>query len=83
MTIAGAVDTLALDAYRARSSRVHSRGDIVVLDNPDVHKASRIEQVARDRGASVLWLPPYSPSHHRRRRARLVHALCGYAVVHT
>jgi len=37
------------------------KGDVIVLDNLGVHKASRIEQVANERGASVLWLPPYSP----------------------
>ena len=37
------------------------RGDVVVLDNLGAHRASRIEQISRDRGARVLWLPPYSP----------------------
>lgn len=62
MTLAGAVDTLAFDAYLAQvlSPRLR-RGDVVVLDNLNVHKASRIERVAGARGAQVLWLPPYSP----------------------
>jgi len=37
------------------------RGDVVVLDNLTAHRASRIEEVAAERGAQVLWLPPYSP----------------------
>jgi len=62
MTLTGAVDTLAFDAYLARvlGPRLR-RGDVVVLDNLNVHKASQVEQVAAQRGARVIWLPPYSP----------------------
>jgi transposase len=62
MTLPGAVDTLAFDAYLARMLRPRLRkGDVVVLDNLNVHKASQVEQVAASRGARVLWLSPYSP----------------------
>ncbi|MDQ3255003.1 MAG: transposase [Acidobacteriota bacterium] len=62
MTLAGAVDTLAFDAYLARVLRPRlRRGDVVGLDNLGVHKASQIERVAAARGARVLWLSPYSP----------------------
>jgi transposase len=37
------------------------KGDVVVLDNLNVHKASQVEEVAAARGARVLWLAPYSP----------------------
>lgn len=62
MTLTGAVDTLAFDAYLARvlGPRLR-RGDVVVLDNLNVHKASQVERVAEARGARVLWLSPYSP----------------------
>ena len=62
MTLTGAVDTLAFDAYLAQvlSPRLR-KGDVVVLDNLNVHKASQIERVAEARGARVLWLAPYSP----------------------
>lgn len=62
MTLTGAVDTLAFDAYLTRvlGPRLR-RGDVVVLDNLNVHKASRVEEVAAGRGAGVLWLSPYSP----------------------
>ena len=36
-------------------------GDVLVLDNLAAHKASRIEQVAAECGAAVIWLSPYSP----------------------
>ena len=62
MTLTGAVDTLAFDAYLARVLGPRLRkGDVVVLDNLNVHKASQVERVAAGRGAQVLWLPPYSP----------------------
>ena len=62
MMLTGAVDTLAFDAYleRALAPRLR-KGDAVVLDNLNVHKASRVEEVAARRGALVIWLPPYSP----------------------
>ena len=62
MTLTGAVDTLAFDAYLTRMLRPQLRkGDVVVLDNLGAHRASRIEEVAEARGAQVLWLAPYSP----------------------
>jgi len=36
-------------------------GDLVVMDNVRFHKATPIEALIHDRGASILWLPPYSP----------------------
>jgi transposase len=32
-----------------------------VLDNLTAHRASRIEQVAAECGAGIIWLSPYSP----------------------
>jgi len=63
MTLGGAVDTLAFDAYLARvlGPRLRKGDVVVVLDNLNVHKASQVEQVAAMRGARVLWLAPYSP----------------------
>jgi transposase len=62
MTLTGAVDTLAFDAYLARVLAPRLRkGDVLVLDNLNVHKASQVQEVAEERGARVLWLAPYSP----------------------
>ena len=62
MTLTGAVDTLAFDAYLARVlAPCLRKGDVVVLDNLNVHKASQVAAVAEARGARVLWLAPYSP----------------------
>ncbi|HST52108.1 MAG TPA: IS630 family transposase [Pyrinomonadaceae bacterium] len=62
MMLTGVVDTLAFDAYLERVLAPRLRkGDVVVLDNLNVHKASRVVEVAARRGALVIWLPPYSP----------------------
>jgi transposase len=60
--IEGAVDTAAFDVYVERVLRPTMRkGDIFVLDNLTAHHASRIEEVAQECEAQVLWLAPYSP----------------------
>jgi transposase len=37
------------------------RGDMVVMDNLAAHKSPKAEAAIRERGAWVLFLPPYSP----------------------
>lgn len=62
MSITGAVDTPVFDAYVDRVLRPTIKvGDVIVLDNLTAHKASRIERVAAECGATVIWLSPYSP----------------------
>ena len=62
LTVEGAVDTDCFNAYAEQVLRPRLRhGDVVVLDNLTAHRASRIEEVAAERGAQVLWLAPYSP----------------------
>jgi transposase len=62
MSIEGAVDTEVFDAYVERVLGPTIRqGEVIVLDNLGAHRASRIEQVAEQRGATVIWLSPYSP----------------------
>jgi len=36
-------------------------GDIVILDNLSSHKVSGVEEAIRATGATLLYLPPYSP----------------------
>ena len=63
-------------------------GDVLVLDNLGAHRASRIEEIAKSCGASVIWLPPYSPdfspieqmwskltTHLRKAKARTIEEL--------
>jgi transposase len=37
------------------------KGDIVIMDNLPAHKSPIAEKAILDRGAAVLFLPPYSP----------------------
>ena len=62
MTVEGAVDTSAFNAYvECILGPTICRGDVLVLDNLTAHHASRIEEVAESCGAEVIWLAPYSP----------------------
>ncbi len=36
-------------------------GDVVVMDNLPAHKVIGIEQAIESRGATLVYLPPYSP----------------------
>jgi transposase len=38
-----------------------SSGDIVVMDNLSYHKRVGVREAIESRGASLLYLPPYSP----------------------
>lgn len=62
MTLEGAVDTDTFNAYIEQVLRLTiKRGDMIVLDNLSAHRASRIEEVAAECEAEVIWLSPYSP----------------------
>jgi len=39
-------------------------GDIVIMDNLQPHKAAGVRQAIEATGATVLYLPPYSPDFH-------------------
>ncbi len=63
-TVEGAVDTAIFNVYVEQVlAPTIEVGDIVVMDNLSAHRASRIETVAAERGAQVIWLPPYSPDY--------------------
>lgn len=62
MTLDGALDGVAFQAYIENFLCPALRsGDIVVADNLSSHKAAGVESSIQARGASLLWLPPYSP----------------------
>ncbi len=62
MLVEGAVDTLVFNAFCENFARPCLKvGDVLVLDNLGAHRASRVEEIASSCGASVIWLPPYSP----------------------
>lgn len=62
MTVEGATDA---EVFRAFVTQVLvpilQPGDIVVMDNLSVHKVAGIQNVIEASGASLLFLPPYSP----------------------
>jgi transposase len=62
MLIEGSVDTVVFNEYCEQVLRPTLKvGEVIVLDNLGAHRASRIEEIAAQCGATVLWLPPYSP----------------------
>ena len=80
------------DIFEARVEQALLRelrpGDIVIMDNLSSHKGPRVRALIESRGASLLYLPPYSPDFNpienafaklkallRREAARTVDAL--------
>ena len=53
------------DAFRAYVEQVLAPelepGDAVVMDNLSIHKVAGVQEAIRAAGASVLYLPSYSP----------------------
>jgi len=41
--------------------QVFKRGDIVIMDNVGVHKVEGVREATEARGATLFYLPPYSP----------------------
>ncbi len=62
MSVEGAVDGEAFEAYVEHFLAPKlGRGQIVVMDNLSVHKSKRVERLIEEAGATLLFLPPYSP----------------------
>ena len=58
----GAINRRRFEAYVAGVLVPELRaGDIVIMDNLSSHKGPRLRQLIEAAGASVLYLPPYSP----------------------
>lgn len=61
-TINGAMNGAAFDTYvRTQLAPTLSRGDVVILDNLNVHKSPRAAKTLAEYGAWFLFLPKYSP----------------------
>ena len=62
MVIDGAMDSLVFRGYVEwlPAPTLHA-GDIVVMDNLSPHKAAGVREAIEAVGASLLYLPPYSP----------------------
>jgi transposase len=63
MSFEGATDGAAFETYDVKHFLAPSlkEGQIVVMDNLQVHKSSGVRNLIERVGASVLFLAPYSP----------------------
>ncbi len=62
MSVEGAVNGKAFETYVEHFlAPTLKRGQIVVMDNLSVHKSKRVERRIEEAGATLLFLPPYSP----------------------
>ncbi len=62
MSVEGATDGAAFETYVEHFlAPTLKAGQIVVMDNLQVHKSKRVRELIEARGAEVLFLPPYSP----------------------
>jgi transposase len=62
LVLDGAINGLSFRAYIEQFlAPTLSPGDIVVADNLGSHKVSGVREAIEGRGASLLFLPPYSP----------------------
>jgi transposase len=62
MTLDGAVNRAAFEAFVEKVLvPALSPGDVVVMDNLSSHKGPRVRDPVGSAGATLLYLPPYSP----------------------
>ena len=62
MSLDGAIDRLGFEAFIEQVLAPSLRRDeIVVMDNLSSHKGPRVAQMVEAAGASLAYLPPYSP----------------------
>jgi len=62
MVLDGAMNGPAFRAYTEQLLAPSLRpGDIVIMDNLPAHRVAGVREAIEARGASLLYLPPYSP----------------------
>jgi transposase len=62
MVLDGPINRIAFEAYVEQVLVPElGPGDIVVMDNLSSHKSPAVRQAIEAAGASLLYLPPYSP----------------------
>ena len=62
MSVEGATDSAAFKAYiKHFLLPTLKEGQVVVMDNLQAHKSKKVRTLIEGVGASVLFLPPYSP----------------------
>ena len=62
LAVEGATDREVFEAYFEKMLAPSLRsGQVVVMDNLSAHKGERVRVLVEERGAKLLYLPPYSP----------------------
>jgi hypothetical protein len=62
MVVEGGVDRVVFQTYlRETLLPALNEGDLLVTDNPRVHKSERVRELIERTGVELLYLPPYSP----------------------
>ena len=62
MTIEGATDALAFEAYVEHFlAPTLEKGQVVVLDGLGAHRTEKVRDLIEARGADLIFLPSYSP----------------------
>jgi transposase len=62
MTVEGATDSLAFEAYVEQFLDPSlCEGQVVVLDGLGAHRTEKVEELIEARGADLVFLPSYSP----------------------
>jgi transposase len=62
MTVEGATDALAFEAYVEQLlAPALEEGQVVVLDGLGAHRTEKVEELIEARGADLVFLPSYSP----------------------
>lgn len=60
--LAGPINRIAFETYVLRVLIPDLKsGDVVIMDNLSSHKGPRVREMLEDAGATLLFLPPYSP----------------------
>ena len=60
--ISGPINRVAFEAYVEHVLVPELRpGDVVVMDNLSSHKGPRVQELIEAAGATLMFLPPYSP----------------------
>ena len=73
MSVEGAIDGAAFEAYvKHFLLPTLKEGQIVVMDNLQAHKSTKVRKLIESVGARVLFLPPYSHriSHRSKKPSR-------------
>ena len=63
--VSGATDSDVFRAYVKDVLAPHLKvNDVVILDNLQPHKAAGVREMVEAAGATLLYLPPYSPDYN-------------------